>query len=409
MWEMKPISTTDKVDQLLAGAALGPRAGMIECSIDRQRAQEITDHGIKNGAFLGIQQDKDLVDLIKQNCLVESGTPIEHQFDMVLAPVGLVLRYKAITGSRLLAEPSESALTELGKRLCQDAAMPGQVVKPVAPKQTPKQVPNLEPEQEADEGSFNAPDTLLQKELKMLIPKGNVIELPKEQITLYPTIKKLMERAGGKYKKLAFHFSPETDAESLIESLVMGEEVNPAKKWQFFPTSDELAEVLTADCREGLRVLEPSAGEGVLVNAAYARGAEDIVAVEAWNIKADVLRKKGFNVVEADFLQCTVKELGLFDVVCANPPFSGGADIKHVLHMLNFLKPNGVLNAIMSPSWMTGSQRKQREFRDFLKAVDAEIVQIAPGAFKHAGTNVATVRIRLKAKNLKNASVSAAA
>jgi 16S rRNA G1207 methylase RsmC len=45
-----------------------------------------------------------------------------------------------------------------------------------------------------------------------------------------------------------------------------------------------------------------------------------------------------------DFL--TVSPPGTFDAVIMNPPFKDGADIKHILHAREFLKPGGRLVAI---------------------------------------------------------------
>ena len=50
-------------------------------------------------------------------------------------------------------------------------------------------------------------------------------------------------------------------------------------------------------------------------------------------------------VVCADFLECN-GNLGKFDRIIMNPPFSDAADIKHIKHAIAFLKPGGRLVAL---------------------------------------------------------------
>ena len=48
---------------------------------------------------------------------------------------------------------------------------------------------------------------------------------------------------------------------------------------------------------------------------------------------------------QADFLECN-GDLGTFDRIVMNPPFTNGDDIKHIMHALKMLKPGGRLVAI---------------------------------------------------------------
>lgn len=156
---------------------------------------------------------------------------------------------------------------------------------------------------------------------------------------------------------------------------------------------------------EGKSILEPSAGEGAIAKRALARGAAEVVAIEAWSAKAAILRRGGaFSVIERDFLTVTPAEIGLFDAVVANPPFTGNQDIEHVMHMLKFLAPGGKLSSVMSVSWQHGQQRKHQAFREFLAEVGAKIVQIPAGTFKASGTTVATVRIVIEADRVASSS-----
>lgn len=111
-----------------------------------------------------------------------------------------------------------------------------------------------------------------------------------------------------------------------------------------FPTPYAVAIDLVelADIEPGHSVLEPSAGTGAILDAIKATVPSAIVeAVEYNQALAQALGARC-----ADFLALTPQELGTFDRIVMNPPFGGAADIKHIRHALNFLKPGGRLVAI---------------------------------------------------------------
>lgn len=97
---------------------------------------------------------------------------------------------------------------------------------------------------------------------------------------------------------------------------------------------------LIADVAEvrNKRVLEPSAGRGALVDAALAGGAQYVHAVELDGKLARALQQRvkredlPVGVFRGDFLKFTAP--ATYDVATANPPYEGGQDLSHVLHML---------------------------------------------------------------------------
>lgn len=132
---------------------------------------------------------------------------------------------------------------------------------------------------------------------------------------------------------------------------------------QLFPTPKDLAQeaVDLADIRPGDRVLEPSAGTGMLLGAMGGRmfghnpERGSVVAIEINPGLADRLSRDFplTAVVCADFLDVTTNCESLdkvlvapFDKIVMNPPFENGADIKHILHALGMLAPGGRLVAI---------------------------------------------------------------
>lgn len=159
---------------------------------------------------------------------------------------------------------------------------------------------------------------------------------------------------------------------------------------QLFPTPDALAAemVALAGILPEHRVLEPSAGTGVLLRAIG--DAPDKVAVEInQSLFQGITRahQSGLHAYHADFLDCTVDWLnGLFDRVVMNPPFIDGADIKHIKHAVAFLKPGGRLVALCAD----GPRQ-----RDQLRPLATTWRSLPPGTFKEAGTmvNVALLTI----------------
>jgi protein-L-isoaspartate O-methyltransferase len=129
---------------------------------------------------------------------------------------------------------------------------------------------------------------------------------------------------------------------------------------QLFPTPPGLAERMVdlAGLAVGMRVLEPSAGTGRLLEALpgivpfgqVRQTALQVVAVEVNAALAARLACSGLaaTVRCADFLTCSAdaEDLGLFDAVLMNPPFAQGADIAHITHALTMLKPGGRLVAL---------------------------------------------------------------
>lgn len=165
-----------------------------------------------------------------------------------------------------------------------------------------------------------------------------------------------------------------------------------------YPTPPDLARKaveLAGPRIYGARVLEPSAGTGAIVKAIqdYATGSDNVritaiesnyglvQQLEARRDKAVGANGNNYDIQHADFLDTTLEEMGTFGVVVMNPPFSKGADIKHIEHALTMLKPGGRLVAICA-----NGPRQRAAFMD--RATHWE--ELPAGTFKAAGTMVNT-------------------
>lgn len=236
--------------------------------------------------------------------------------------------------------------------------------------------------------------------------EGETYFLPDRQLDrpLYQKVDKALRALGGKWdRKARGHVFPADMREQLQAALSAGEVVDTKKTMEQFFTPSQVAEKLmlhlhnTAEGRslEGMQVLEPSAGEGELVQNLLDRGAR-VTAIE---LDGDLCQRAlsgfekrwGIEVIGGDFLAF---DEGIddpwADAVAMNPPFGGGADMDHVSHAYKFLKPGGRLVAIMSPHWTFAEGKKAKAFRAFSESIGGQWHPLEDGSFKSSGTGVSS-------------------
>lgn len=227
------------------------------------------------------------------------------------------------------------------------------------------------------------------------LSNGFLIRLPDIQLErkLYQEVAKSLTLIGGKWtsgKVQAFVFKE--NPTELLESISGGENRNLQKEYQFFETPDDLADELVtlAEIESQHKILEPSAGQGAIVKA---------ITRNLPNVKVDCyelmptnqifLRKiANVNFIGDDFLQAD--ESIKYDRIVANPPFSKNQDIDHVKKMYNLLNQNGKMVVITSNHWLDSMNKKEMEFRRWLKEVDYSSIKVDRGRFKSSGTMVET-------------------
>lgn len=146
----------------------------------------------------------------------------------------------------------------------------------------------------------------------------------------------------------------------------------------FFPTPATIAQTMveTADIKEGMSVLEPSAGMGHIAENIRETGVSPDV-VEMSSSRRELLELKGFNVVGQDFMDVTEQ----YDRIIMNPPFSDRRDIQHVRHAYDLLKPGGRLVAIMGEGSFFGSDKKATAFREWLEELNGTSEKLEEGTF----------------------------
>lgn len=180
--------------------------------------------------------------------------------------------------------------------------------------------------------------------------------------------------------------------------------LTPAKDFgAFMSPAAVAAEVMKyAEVHQGERILEPSAGTGQLARAARDAGAE-VVCVEIQpGLAHELGALHGFiSVDNADFLTLTVAELGTFDKVIMNPPFDRGRDCDHVRHAYKFLRPGGVLVAVMSARAEFGDDKRHQALHAIVEQCEPAYGwrkwhDLPPLSFADAGTNVNTVVLAIR-------------
>lgn len=219
---------------------------------------------------------------------------------------------------------------------------------------------------------------------------GNVLYLNCGQVDRqsYTKINKVLEAMGGKWDRKRKGHVFENDPTDLFENVILTGSVELPKKNGYFPTPREIALQLVeeGDVISGMSVLEPSAGQGAI--AECLPDGCDVKCFELMETNVRVLKEKGLDVDQADFLSIDSK--GSFDRVVMNPPFEKQADIDHVVHAFNFLKRGGRLVSVMSASVLFRENRKTVDFRDFIQRNGGRFERLPEKSFQASGTCVNT-------------------
>lgn len=214
---------------------------------------------------------------------------------------------------------------------------------------------------------------------------------------LYTRTNKVIEAAGGKWNRKAKAHVFDIEASERIEQIILtGDVVVPKDDFEFFPTPPAVVRhvIHLANIHDGMRVLEPSAGQGALAKAAHEAAVDVMIDMyELMPENNDILHDLNLRLSAigepTDFL--TVEPAPIYDRVVMNPPFGRQADIKHVSHALKFLKPGGLLVSVMASSVTFRNNKLTTDFRQLIAERGGHIEELPDGSFKSSGTMVNTV------------------
>lgn len=227
---------------------------------------------------------------------------------------------------------------------------------------------------------------------------------------MYVKVNKVLELLGGKWNRKAngHVFPPQSPGtiEELISGVIMTGEVTDKKRvFDFFETPAEVADLLVERaCFDGtaMRVLEPSAGHGAIIDAIRRepKAAKCLIQcceIEESNIS--MLIRKGHMPIATDFLEWTwpTQDKGrLYDRILMNPPFSKYREVHHVMHAYKFLKPGGKLITIMSAGVEFRKEIAYSGMANLIHKTKGEVDRLPEGSFEESGTNVNTVMVTLR-------------
>lgn len=192
-------------------------------------------------------------------------------------------------------------------------------------------------------------------------------------------IRRVLEAIGGvEHGQGEFRF--DYDAGDTIGGLITLGAIPDHRSYQYFPTPGRIAaEVISlAGIKKNDRCLEPSAGQGAL---AKHMPAERTTCVEVSALHCEVLKAKGHQAEQADFLRWQADEP--FNVICMNPPFSEDRAKAHLEHAASMLAPGGRLVAVL-PASMAG--------QDLLQGINLTWSSVYDNEF--AGTSVSVVILK---------------
>lgn len=214
---------------------------------------------------------------------------------------------------------------------------------------------------------------------------------------VYRATDKVLKLLGFKWEKSRMaHVRTGCNAAKVIaEALATEKVVNLKKTFQFYPTSPKVADraVELLKLKDGMTVLEPSAGAGALIKAI--RRAPWRVEIEA--VELDQTHEKvlvGLDLAKltiGDFLEVDFAGR-TFERILANPPFTGGQDARHVRRMATLLSSGGRLVVVVPHNFMERQDKWTKLFTD-LVATGEYVLETCEQAGVHedSGSGIKTV------------------
>lgn len=196
-------------------------------------------------------------------------------------------------------------------------------------------------------------------------------------------VERVMISLGGSETRHGWQFDYEPL--SVIQQVVCTGRIPDQQSHQFFPTPDVIAAAAAALAQIGPHhtVLEPGAGHGDLADYLPK---EQTTCVEVSGLHCAVLKAKRYPIViEADFLAWADDNLGKFDRVVLNPPFSDGRWQLHVERGAACLNAAGRLVAILPAS---------AHGKTLLRGWDCEWSEVYENEF--AGTSVSVAIVKME-------------
>lgn len=184
----------------------------------------------------------------------------------------------------------------------------------------------------------------------------------------------------------------------------------------FYPTPPELARKMwgkiPADCLECGTILEPSAGDGALVEASpivkldrhdekTLKGLHRFRTIEKDPKLVSILQGKGITVIDHDFLNYSGRDN--FDVIIANPPFDQGE--KHLFKAIEVMYEGHIVFLLNAETIKNPSTNTRKQLVDKLDNLGASIEYIESAftsteTLRKTAVEVALIHIHIEAEKI---------
>jgi phospholipid N-methyltransferase len=164
-------------------------------------------------------------------------------------------------------------------------------------------------------------------------------------------------------------------------------------------TSKEVAEIIYNQIDEysdNLKILEPSAGEGNLIDfiSQKLNRKSNIDVIELNGDKVKILKDKGYNVIGRDYMNTIITTP--YDLILACPPFKDNVNLDHIRKMYDDIKVGGVIITLCNTQWINDNNEKSIMFREFLSKIKYSMTMLPDNSFIEKDKTVPTLLIKIK-------------
>lgn len=221
---------------------------------------------------------------------------------------------------------------------------------------------------------------------------------------MYERISKAFELMGGKWNRKAKATLFPSDPRTLVEGLIQNGEL-VVEKDGFFrtpgPVIRAMLEIVPIGDRGKVTILEPSAGDGAIVDTLLKSGVmpDRIWCIEKNANRCAVLREKAARVGCGDFMRFKNSAAFRWSRIYMNPPFEAGQDIQHVMKAYTLLSPGGKLVSVMSEGPFFRGDNRSQMFRDWLEKTGGWSDRLPADSFRESGTGVSTRLVMINRAN----------
>lgn len=262
---------------------------------------------------------------------------------------GYAYRMRAYKKGTVHVEMSSQIVWRLNEVLASryPAAIPPEFRR--TPKKTPKDEPTIARRNESlSDDILNCLRTMLPHDETKTIVNYRSSPISTDLKRLYLRVRDVLVSVGAaEIQHKVFQF--EHPAKDVLAEIIRTGSIPDAKSFQFYPTPEEIASaaVEMADVYPGLDCLEPSAGTGNIARVldTYIGVEGHLQCVEISPLFCKALESRDLHVQCCDFMQWTPDRE--YDRIVMNPPYDRGQWKAHVSRAAGFLKPGGILVAVL--------------------------------------------------------------